>query len=255
MRSFDITYFHSDFVEIIYSKNTCFSYPEHNHCSIYTLAFLLAGKIMLKRKNSVLTVDENHFFVIPPYEPHALISHGEYEMLTLCIKKEFVKSLDLTGLTAEINRRLYPLIIQGTLPYTISRQVVSAMNEVAVLMNEPFVSGRANIEWVKDMIERSPENPLEIKRFAGLISMSEYHFIREFKRVVGLAPHKFQIQNRVRKAQRLLTQDIPLTEVALAAGFYDQSHFIRHFKRAVGLAPGDYRSACTEDIHSIGVCS
>ena len=34
--------------------------------------------------------------------------------------------------------------------------------------------------------------------------VSKYHFIRRFKAEVGLTPHQFQLQNRIRKAQRLM---------------------------------------------------
>ena len=56
--------------------------------------------------------------------------------------------------------------------------------------------------------------------------LSKYHFIRNFKAEVGLTPHQFQIQNRIRKAQRLIHKTDTITEVALATGFCNQSHFI-----------------------------
>lgn len=58
--------------------------------------------------------------------------------------------------------------------------------------------------------------------------MSKYNLIRIFKHEVGLTPHQFLLQNRIRKAQRLLETSATITEVALATGFCDQSHFIRH---------------------------
>jgi AraC family transcriptional regulator len=35
--------------------------------------------------------------------------------------------------------------------------------------------------------------------------------------------------------------DVPLAEIALAAGFADQSHFTKTFRRSRGLTPGEYR--------------
>ena len=64
------------------------------------------------------------------------------------------------------------------------------------------------------------------------------------KHEIGLTPHQFQLQNRIRKAQRLLENSATIAEVALATGFCDQSHFIRHFEKIVGLTPTDYRLAC-----------
>ncbi len=51
------------------------------------------------------------------------------------------------------------------------------------------------------------------------------------------------VQNlRIKYASELLLKpDIPLSEIALAAGFSDQSHFTRIFKRHTGITPGEFR--------------
>ena len=77
--------------------------------------------------------------------------------------------------------------------------------------------------------------------------ISKYHFIRSFKSEVGLTPHQFQVQNRIRKAQSLISEAETITEVALKTGFYDQSHFIRQFEKYVGLTPSAYKL-------SLGTC-
>jgi AraC family transcriptional regulator len=49
---------------------------------------------------------------------------------------------------------------------------------------------------------------------------------------------------RIAHASRLLLdKEIPLAEIAYAAGFSDQSHFTRIFKRFVGVTPGAFRSS------------
>ena len=58
---------------------------------------------------------------------------------------------------------------------------------------------------------------------------------------MGLTPHQFQLQNRIRKAQRLIHNAETMTEVALSTGFCDQSHFIKQFEKQVGLPPLTYK--------------
>lgn len=43
--------------------------------------------------------------------------------------------------------------------------------------------------------------------------------------------------------RELATSEAPIVEIALAAGFCDQSHFTRTFKRLTGIAPSQYREA------------
>jgi AraC-like DNA-binding protein len=82
-----------------------------------------------------------------------------------------------------------------------------------------------------------------LARFAGL---SAFHLCRVFRAAVGMTPHAYQTQARVRRAKSLLVAGLPITVVAAQTGFYDQAHLTRHFKRIVGLTPGQYvRDATT----------
>jgi AraC-like DNA-binding protein len=76
-----------------------------------------------------------------------------------------------------------------------------------------------------------------LARFAGL---SAFHLCRVFGETVGMTPHAYQTQVRVRQAKSLLQAGLPIALVAAEAGFYDQAHLTRHFKRIVGLTPGRY---------------
>jgi AraC-like DNA-binding protein len=76
-----------------------------------------------------------------------------------------------------------------------------------------------------------------LARFAGL---SAFHLCRVFREAVGMPPHAYQTQIRVRRAKSLLAAGVPIARAAAEAGFYDQSHLTRHFKRIVGLTPGRY---------------
>jgi len=49
---------------------------------------------------------------------------------------------------------------------------------------------------------------------------------------------------RIDFAREQLAGHAPLSDIAAAAGFYDQSHFSRCFKRHVGVTPAAYRSEC-----------
>src|SRR5262249_10400869 len=79
---------------------------------------------------------------------------------------------------------------------------------------------------------------------AGVVGLNPYHFARQFKAATGLPPHQYVIARRVERAKELLQAGTAasLAEVALRAGFCDQSQFTRHFKRLVGVTPGQFRT-------------
>ena len=82
-----------------------------------------------------------------------------------------------------------------------------------------------------------------LRQLAAVARLSPYHFARQFKRATGLAPHQYVILRRVEQAKHLLQvgTDLSLAEVALRAGFSDQSVFCLHFKRLVGVTPRQFR--------------
>ncbi len=96
---------------------------------------------------------------------------------------------------------------------------------------------------LKRIIQDAPEHTFSIEKMAQTIGVSPYHMIRQFKSVCGLTPHQFQIQCRVRKAQRLLEAGSSVTEATYATGFCDQSHFDRCFHKIVRLTPSEYKQA------------
>lgn len=82
---------------------------------------------------------------------------------------------------------------------------------------------------------------LTLNEMAAAAGLSRYYFLRAFRREVGVTPHAYLTGRRIAAAKGLLAGDQPLSEVALACGFYDQSHFTRSFKGCTGVTPGQYR--------------
>ncbi|GAB1543225.1 AraC family transcriptional regulator [Scytonema sp. NUACC21] len=79
---------------------------------------------------------------------------------------------------------------------------------------------------------------LNLTQLAEAAQVSEFHFSRLFKKTTGLAPHQFVLRLRLERAQALIqTGQMPLSDVAVTVGFFDQAHFTNVFKRAFGMTP------------------
>jgi AraC-like DNA-binding protein len=98
------------------------------------------------------------------------------------------------------------------------------------------------VRRVREYIEAHLEENLSIQTLAETAGLSPAHFARAFKQSEGVTPHDYLVLCRVRRAQELLADtDMPLSHIALAAGFADQSHLARRFKEHVGVTPSSYR--------------
>lgn len=97
----------------------------------------------------------------------------------------------------------------------------------------------------KDIIDANLCGEIPLSWLAQECGLSTGHFSRAFRRSTGVAPHRWLLKRRVEVARDMLrTSGRPLTEVALACGFADQSHFTRVFRDQTGASPGMWRRHC-----------
>ena len=91
-------------------------------------------------------------------------------------------------------------------------------------------------------MEENASAEIGLEVVARRSGLSSFHFLRLFSGVVGTTPHQFLLRARLRRAARLLSEpELPVSAVALEAGFKDLSNFVRTFQRAAGLSPRAFR--------------
>jgi len=89
---------------------------------------------------------------------------------------------------------------------------------------------------------------LDLDTVAATVGLSPFHFLRMFRKVVGVTPHQYLVRARLRHAARLLVEtSLPVTDIALDVGFADLSNFVRTFHRAAGVAPRTFRQVSKAD--------
>ena len=83
---------------------------------------------------------------------------------------------------------------------------------------------------------------LSLQQIAAEFGLSVSHFSRAFRASTGLPPHQWLLRQRVKAAQQLMTlRDLPLAEIAISAGFANQSHMTKVFSALVGVSPATWR--------------
>lgn len=161
------------------------------------------------------TCTQNHVFVLPPYAPHSIFASQPYTLLNICIDKTKAAGAargDVASLLTQVlhseekSAELLRLLdCENAFTACCGGRHLKAQN--------PFISA------LKDHLEDAPEQPQSVGELARSAYLSKYQFIRAFKAQVGLTPHRFQMQNRIRKAKRLLRSTATMTQVALDTGF------------------------------------
>lgn len=143
---------------------------------------------------------------------------------------QMMTEIDIDPLTVEIS-------FFETLAFLIERYAEKRPAQ-ALFGNE-----RRAVQIVKRYIEQHYAEQISLDDLAAHVALSPYHLLRVFRRDVGMPPHAYLQDVRIRRAMGLIESGTPLAEVAFAVGFSSQSHMTRRFKQVTGVTPGFYRGA------------
>jgi len=126
-----------------------------------------------------------------------------------------------------------------------SRPRISTLGDLPVeAAPEPSRGGLspAVARRICDYIEGHLDEKMRLDGLAALAGLSTDHFARAFHQSVGVPPHTYLLRRRLEHVEHMLRETrTPLSEIALATGFSDQSHLARHFRRWSGMSPRQVR--------------
>lgn len=98
------------------------------------------------------------------------------------------------------------------------------------------------IKIILNYINEHFAEDISINTLATLCDYSEYHFMRFFKKHIGLTCIQYINNLRLEKASILLTSsNMPITDISLDVGFDNLSYFNKLFKRKYKLTPKEFR--------------
>jgi AraC family transcriptional regulator len=101
-----------------------------------------------------------------------------------------------------------------------------------------------HLRLVTDYIQDNLTSNLSLAELAAVAGVSPSHFQLLFKQSVGLPVHRYIIHRRVDRAIALLRIGaLPMSELALEAGFANQRPLARSRRRVAGIKPSDARRA------------
>ena len=105
------------------------------------------------------------------------------------------------------------------------------------------VGPSASIAKAIHRLNSAAESNVSLAELAALSGVSRFQLLRGFVRELGITPHAYLVQRRVRMARRFLAEGQTPVQAAFQAGFADQSHMTRAFVRHIGVTPARYQAA------------
>ena len=156
------------------------------------------------------------------------------------------------GAKAIVNR-IFDLLEEG---YKDSQEISICIHRILAMLNRPqegtgiFLPGmkkerpdpcmEASMAYLR---ENYSDIGLSVEKLSEIASLSTWYYIKRFRRIYGITPHKYILRLRLEAARGLLdTTSMSVEEIAYQCGFSGPSHFIDVFRKTSGMTPLKFRS-------------
>ncbi|MCG3211039.1 MAG: HTH-type transcriptional activator RhaS [Anaerolineae bacterium] len=242
------------------------SFAPHAHEG-FAIGVINRGAITTSYRREQVDMPAGTIIVINPGELHTGAPGSEqgwtYRMFYLPAGKLQQLASDLAGAPRDVPFFPGPVIFDNTLAYlltnihmTFEAQINPVVERESLfwwLMAELILrhaddppplcevkQAQNYVARVQDYIESHYSDDVSLQQLAGLVNLNPCYLLRLFTQTVGLPPHAYLNQVRIRQAKRLLAGGCAIAEAAQQTGFSDQSHMTKRFKRVYGITPGQY---------------
>jgi len=251
-------------IEVVYGENVTHDFSRHTH-RVLCVGAVAVGLRTLLCRGYEYKVTPGQIFLIPPNEAHACSPTSEahtYRLLLISsdvlrkILPDFEENQTIFTHLVVDDKNLYEQLLAlhrllesnetNFIKQSVLVSVIGDIAERCVALQGKLQMRHKQYESIKRAqiyIEEHYGENFSLDDIAAHAYLSPYYLIRAFSRVIGLPPHIYQQQIRMRHAKEMLGQSISLAEVADQIGFADQSHFSNVFKKMVGVTPGEYKKS------------
>ncbi len=230
--------------------------PRHTH-SEASFSFVLAGSYLENYGRQENTRQPSTVVFHPPQESHAVDFQSgarilsvqiDFERLAYIRERSIVfdastsyKSETIACLGHRIHREFrQPDAVSGLAIEGLIFELLAEASRSRVAASE-----RKSPRWLEKAREFLHDNFSEsvtLEAVAEIADVHPVHLARVFRRKYDCTIGEYVRRLRVEFARRQIqATDLPFSEIALAAGFSDQSHLNKTFKSLFGFTPSEYR--------------
>ncbi|MCA1626263.1 MAG: AraC family transcriptional regulator [Acidobacteria bacterium] len=232
--------------------------PNHSHETAF-FCMALEGFCSEIYRSKMRTYEPSFMSFLPPGETHSLKFY-ETGVLSFSIEIKLPLLERMRECSLNFNESVHCRSGQLTQLYTKAYHEFCQMDDVSPLVVEGLVLEMLAEVSRRRVNEDSIQPPRWLKAVTEIIhdQFSEHLILNDIAESAGVHPvylsrvfrrhYRCTIGDYIRRlrveyaSQQMLTTKAPLLEIAMAAGFSDQSHFSRIFKRQMGITPTGYRA-------------
>jgi AraC family transcriptional regulator len=158
---------------------------------------------------------------------------------------------DLSGTSAVgVARQLYREFCNPDAMSTLAIEALTLQLIVHIRRDQTPTAVRIPryVRQAQELLRANFTEGVTVVALAREVGVNPVHLTKAFRRWTGRSISDYVRAHRLDFACReMLRDDRTLFDIAIAAGYYDQSHFCRAFRRHTGMTPGDFRRQSRRD--------
>ncbi len=169
-----------------------------------------------------------------------LINGETCEIVTLENIGTFEKNIDSILQLTQVHEPTTDLILSNLISTILTELGVQKYRQAIIHLP---ASTKKIIAEAVSFLEDHYAADIRIQQMAQNYHLSQYAFIRLFKKQTGLTPYEFLLKTRITQAKNFLEQgDATIEQISMMVGFNNENNFIRKFKLLTGTTPLKYRN-------------
>lgn len=257
----------------LHLQNALFPLLPHYHEDAFEFTFIVKGSMYFFANNNQYEVPGGSVFVSFPNEIHSTNNipipvHEQYWIQVditdpdhfLFLKREQaeelianLKKISRHIITADasmlgtIIERAFKVAKQNDNPLLLASYLSVFLQLVIEASKEHRYHHAPDIEYAITYISKHLQDELLLDDLAELCDLSTSQFKQKFRRIVGMAPRNYINKKKIEYSKKLLTQNMSITDVAMALNFATSSYFSTVFKKHTTQSPKEYQNNCKKE--------
>jgi AraC-like DNA-binding protein len=214
------------------------------------LVYAARGVITVEVDDGAWIVPPHRAVWVPAEAVHSIVMTGQVAMRTLYFSPTLIERLPRACQTIEVSPLLRELILEAVRLTMLHRDRPSDARLIGVLLDQLGTIEAAPLRLpmpthprLRAIAARMRAAPLEqtsLEDISREANLSARTIERVFSSETNLTFVQWRQRMRMLHALKLLADDEPVTQVALAVGYQSPSAFIAAFKRELGATPTQY---------------
>lgn len=144
-----------------------------------------------------------------------------------------------------LEKAVLPLVEQESMLLSLLTEFISRHARERLPVKTARKDHRA-VQIAREYIEETYDRNFSLRELSAVCHLSSFHLLRIFRERLGVPPHAYLKQVRIKRAKELLAKGRSMAFVAQETGFTDQSHFAKQFKQITGITPKKYSNIIQE---------